>query len=202
MNKKELEVIETVQGMLNESSFISKDELLVATKEMGWKPLTLNFALSRLKKAGAIEENNNKEFILIKEFNEGDIMIEERKVNNNSYRTKKTNYRREIPQLSDEQQSIKDLILDNKSLLNGKVIKWTDENGMEFPLEIAGGGDITLRCRFYLSKFMSTESETGALVYIPWHEPMMANIKEQIENHLSQGDKSHLCVNFGVAPAK
>lgn len=198
MNEKELSVINKVQSMMNEETPISKDELLVEISELGWKPATLNFALAKLKKAGAIKENENKEFIKIKDFDQSNITKKVRKV----YKTRKSNYRKEIKELTPEQEELKSLILDNKEFLNGKVVHWEDKNGMVFPLEIAGGGDITLRCRFYLAGFMDSEKETGALVYIPWDDTAITQITDEINSHLEKTEKSHICVNFGAVPAK
>lgn len=196
---KENEVIKTVQSMLNEKNYTPKDELIVAITDLGWKTTSLNFALSRLKKAGAIKENENKEFILVKEI-KGDIVNQTPK---KTYKAKKSRYKGHIPELTPEQEEFKELVNNNRDSLMEKEITWVDENGMEFPLEIAGMGDITLRCRFYLANFMKVESQTGALIYIPWHEESISQLFGQVEEILSHKKPVKKCVNFQqMAPAK
>lgn len=196
---KQNEVLKIVKSMLNKESYTPKDELLVATQELGWKPVTLNFALQKLKKAGAIKENEQKEFILI-----GDNMqMQNQKQSYKSYKPKKSRYRGNIPELTPEQEEFKELVNNNRDSLMEKEITWIDKNGMTFPLEIAGMGDITLRCRFYLAHFMETEPETGALIYIPWHEESISQLYEQVEEILSNKTSNKKCVNFQqMAPAK
>ena len=196
MNKKEMNAIKTVYGMMNSESFTEKEELLNSVKELGWKPVTLNFAISKLKKSGVIVEEN-KSFKIIKELKLGETM------ERTTYKTKKANYRKEIKELTPEQEEFKDLVNDNRDELFGKKITWVDENGMTFPLTIAGMGDVTLRCRFFLSKFMKSEPQTGALVYIPWDEPNISQLFDQVEALLEPKEEVQECVNFAqMIPAK
>ena len=196
MNKKEMNAIKTVYGMMNSESFTEKEELLNSVKELGWKPVTLNFAISKLKKSGVIVEEN-KSFKIIKELKLGETM------ERTTYKTKKANYRKEIKELTPEQEEFKELVNDNRDELFGKKITWVDENGMTFPLTIAGMGDVTLRCRFFLSKFMKSEPQTGALVYIPWDEPNISQLFDQVEALLEPKEEVQECVNFAqMIPAK
>lgn len=197
MNKQN-EVIKTVQSMLNEESFISKDELLVKTQELGWKPVTLNFALKKLKELGVLIESNE----------DGDKMYKlgqneypankksEKNMGTPGYRTRRSNYKREIKELTPEQEDFKQKVNNNRDELFGKKIIWEDGNGMKFPLTIAGMGDITLRCRFFLADFLESEPQTGALVYIPWDDGRISQLFDQVDELLSPKEEIQECVNF------
>ena len=195
--KQEIQVIKTVQSMLNDVEPVSKTELITKCEEMGWKPATVNFALAQLKKQGCVTqtiEGDEKMFQLEKEFIANSF--NKNKAPKNGYQARKTHYQGEIPELSESQQELKDLILGNRNKLMDKTITWIDENGIVYPLVIAGMGDVTLRCRLFFSGFMTSEKQTGALIYIPWHEPSIVNqIKEQIDAFI--GIKvEHECFDF------
>lgn len=209
MNKEQKQVISKVHSMLNEEEFTSKNDLLEAGANMGWKPVTINFAISQLKKAKCIEEIKNEN---------GEKMF---KLNGNEYRTENTsekiidtpgysgykakrkNYRRDIPELTPEQESLKEKITANREKLMDKEIIWVTPNGLTLPLIIAGMGDITIRCRMYMENIMESEAETGLLIYIPWHEPTIIQLENQI-NALLNNTNKHKCFdpNSLVAPAK
>lgn len=200
---KEQNVIKTVQDMLSTEEFISKDDLLDKIKLLGWKPVTLNFALSKLQKANAVEikkENDIKSFKLIKKIN-GDIMETTNKQQDKYYARKK-NYRRTIKELTPEQADFKEKVNTNRDFLFDKEVTWVSGEGIEFPLKIAGMGDITLRCRFFINDFMASEEQTGALVYIPWDDERISQLFDQVDDLLSKEQPVQRCVNFGVAPAK
>ena len=112
------------------------------------------------------------------------------------FRGKKSNYKRQIRELTPEQEAFKAKALDNKDELMNKKVIWEDGNGMKFPLTIAGMGDITIRCRFFLNDFMESEPQTGALVYIPWDDGRIEQLFGQVDELLSPEQELEECVNF------
>lgn len=201
MANKQQEAIKTVLEMINENENVSKETLLEKTKDMGWKPVTLNFCLKQLKKSNAIVEiiNENGDKMYQKNEYPHEIKTEnnfETPRYSNKYQAKKSRYKREVRELTEEQSEFKETCLDNKDLLMGKKVVWTDGNGMKFPLTIAGMGDITIRARFFLADFMESEPQTGALVYIPWDDARINQLFEQVEELLKPQEESQECVNF------
>lgn len=203
MNKNN--TISKVQSMLNTEEFTSKSELLSQIKELGWKPVTLNYSLKVLRQQGVLLEEEKDGEIMIKLTKKQYQPAQEIKNNfrNPGYRARKSNYKKEIPELTEDQESFKKLVNDHRDDLFGKKITWIDGNGMKFPLTIAGMGDVTLRCRFFLSDFMESEPQTGALIYIPWHDGHISQLFEQVEELLTPEEELQECVNFAqMAPAK
>ena len=202
MNRQEQHVIKTVSGMMNNEEPISKAELVEKCEEMGWKLTTVNFALSKLKKLNCIKEVGDKMYILENEFEASETP--KQNIQKNGYRTKKSRYQGEIPELTDEQSSIKEMVLDNKNTLLGKKIIWKSDKieNVTFPLIIDGAGDVTLRCRLFFQGFMESEEQTGAVIYIPWHEPSITQIDDQLRKLLNI-KVEHECFNFAqTIPAK
>lgn len=197
MNKQN-ETINTVKEMLNENTFVSKDELFAQTSELGWKPVTLNFALKKLREQGMLIESTEEGEKMYKlGENQYPAKSESKKITGTQrYQTKKSNYKRQIRELTPEQEAFKAKALDNKDELMNKKVIWEDGNGMKFPLTIAGMGDITIRCRFFLNDFMESEPQTGALVYIPWDDGRIEQLFGQVDELLSPEQELEECVNF------
>ena len=202
MSKTE-QVTKTVLGMLNEERFVSKDELLIQTQELGWKPVTLNFAIKNLRESGVLIEEKEGDVAMYK-LNGNEyrgVQKSEKIMRTPGYRTKKSRYQREVRELTPEQEEFKAKVNDNRDALMNKKVIWEDGNGMKFPLTIAGMGDITLRCRFFLADFMESEPQTGALVYIPWDDGRIDQLFEQVDELLEPQQELQECVNF-MAPAQ
>ena len=196
-------VIQIVSEMLDENEFTDKNELIENGKEIGWKPVTINFAISKLKKADCIiekKEGEKKMFKLKKQYR-GENKSE-KIIDTQGYRTKKSNYRREIKDLDENQANFKKKVLGNRSELMNKPITWVTPEGLTMPLVIAGMGDVTLRCRMFMKNVMESEEETGLLLYIPWHEKSISQLYQQIDDLLNK-DTKHVCFDINqLAPAK
>lgn len=196
------ETINQVQSMLNKEEFISKNELLSKVKELGWKPVTLNYSLKVLRQQGVLieQEKDGETMIKLGENQYKPAPAVQNNFRTQGYRTKKSRYQGEIPELTKEQEELKNLVNNNREALFNKKVMWTDGQGMNFPLTIAGMGDVTLRCRFYLADFMDSEPQTGAIVYIPWHDSRIGQLTDQIKNLLNPVQEMQECVNFAVTP--